>query len=298
MDLNLRQARAFLAVAEHGSFTRAAALLHVSQPALTVQIRLLEQALGHRLLDRTSRGVALTRIGRELQPLLARTLHDADAVLQDAHALARSGGGTVRIAVLPSFAASLLPELIRRHRQDAPELRFVVRDAVASVVNDLVAREEVDIGLTGGDVDLPELEPVVRARDRLHVVFPRGHPVQDKARVTGRDLAKLPLILTARGTSVRAVVDAAFESLGQPPQLSGEPTYMMTAVAMVRAGLGLTILPEWAREASCEPELASRPIDDRRFVRPVTLVRRRGRTLPPAAQAFLGVVAAAMEAAR
>ncbi len=293
MDLNLRQVRALLAVAEHGSFTRAASLLHLSQPALTVQIRQLEQTLGHRLLDRTSRGVSLTRVGRELLPRLAKTVHDADAVLHDAQALARSGGGTVRLAVLPSFAASLLPDLIRRFRQESPAMRFVVRDAVAHEVNALVAREEVDLGLTGGELDLPELEAVMTARDRLHLVFPLGDPIAGKPRLAGRDLAHLPLVLTARGTSVRSVVDAAFEALGIEPQLICEPTYMMTAVALVRAGLGYTILPEWARELRCEPELGSRPVGDRHFVRPVALVRRRGRTLPAAAESFMAALAAA-----
>src|SRR5450755_1168429 len=106
MDLNLRQIRAFVSVAQLKSFTRAAGLLHLSQPALTVQIRKLEEALKSRLLDRNSRSVELTRIGRELLPLLQRTLHDLDAVVVDTHARSAGRLGTVRVASLPSFAAS------------------------------------------------------------------------------------------------------------------------------------------------------------------------------------------------
>src|SRR5450755_2436494 len=131
MDLNLRQLRAFVAVAQLRSFTRAAETLHLSQPALTVQIRKLEASLRCQLLDRNSRSVTLTRIGRELLPLLQRSLHDLDAIVVDTHAQSAGHLGTVRIASLPSFAASLLPDVILACRKRNPGLGFVVRDAVA-----------------------------------------------------------------------------------------------------------------------------------------------------------------------
>ncbi|EGD02032.1 LysR family transcriptional regulator, partial [Burkholderia sp. TJI49] len=96
-----------------------------------------------------------------------------------------------------------------------------------------------------------------------------------------------PLVLTARGTSVRSVVDAALDAAGCAPDVACEPTYMMTAVAMVRGGLGVTILPATAREVRAEPELVAKPIDDDAFVRPIALVCKRGRTLPRVAQAFI-----------
>lgn len=100
------------------------------------------------------------------------------------------------------------------------------------------------------------------------------------------DVASVPLVLTAQGTSVRSVVDAALEAAGCTPDIACEPTYMMTAVAMVRGGLGVTILPATAREVRAEPELVAKPIDDPAFVRPIALVTKRGRTLPRVAQAF------------
>ena len=133
-----------------------------------------------------------------------------------------------------------------------------------------------------------------KARDRLCLVYPRNHPIGRKARVTVRDICDLPLVLTAAGTSVRAVVDAAFVRIGREPILTCEPIYMMTAVAMVRAGLGLTILPGSSREVSAEPGLAARPIDDVSFVRPIALIKKKGRTLPPASAAFLVVCAKAL----
>ena len=98
MDITLRQIRSFLAIAHLGSFTRAASLLHISQPALTVQIRNLETALGVKLLDRTSRSVEVTRLGRELLPSLQRALRDLEAAMADVHEVGAGRRGTVRVA--------------------------------------------------------------------------------------------------------------------------------------------------------------------------------------------------------
>jgi DNA-binding transcriptional LysR family regulator len=296
MDLNLRDIRALVAVAEAGSFTRAAERLHLSQPALTVQIRRLEDVVGARLFDRNSRNVALTPTGRELLPLLRKSLQDMENVLRDARALGEGESGAIRIACLPTFAASALPELIIEMKREVPRVVFQIRDVVASTVNSLVCNEEADIGLTGGEVLDPLLEVLHTGVDRLVAVCPRAHPLAKKRRIGSADLARTPLVLTAPGTSVRAVVDAALGGLREPVDVACEPTYMMTAVAMVRAGLGVTILPETAREVRAEPGLVVKAIDDPAFVRSIAIVKKRGRTLPAITDKFVklmrqGVVA-------
>jgi DNA-binding transcriptional LysR family regulator len=290
MDLNLRDIRAFIAVAETGTFTQAATRLHLSQPALTVQIRRLEETVGMRLFDRNSRNVALTSTGRELLPLLLKSLNDMEQVLIDARALGTGTSGVIRIACLPTFAASVLPELIQEMRKAVPRASFHVRDAVASMVNTLVRNDEVDIGVTGGDFTDPMFDVLHTGSDRLVAVLPKRHALARRKRITLADLAALPLVLNARGTSVRAVVDHALAEAGHVPDIACEPTYMMTAVAMVRAGLGVTILPASAREVRAEPELLVRPIDDPAFLRPIALIKRRGRTLPPVTDMFVSIL--------
>ncbi|WP_118183646.1 LysR family transcriptional regulator [Paraburkholderia phosphatilytica] len=291
MDLNLREIRAFVAVAQTGSFTRAATRLHLSQPALTVQIRRLEELIGTRLFDRNSRSVALTAAGRELLPLLQKSLYDMENVLHDARALGDGSSGKLRIACLPSFASSVLPDCIRSFARTLPGVTFEIRDVVASVVNQLVRNEDVDLGVTGGEVDDPALDVLIAGTDQLCVVCPRGHPLAKPRKVKLADIVRYPLVLTAAGTSVRAVVDRALADADVEPTLTCEPTYMMTAVAMVRAGLGVTVLPGSAREVHAEPHLVARPIDDARFTRPIALVKRHGRSLSKAASAFVDVVA-------
>lgn len=290
MDLNLRDIRAFVAVAQTGSFTRAATHLHLSQPALTVQIRRLEETIGVRLFDRNSRNVALTPTGRELLPVLQKSLQDMEQVLIDARALGEGASGTVRIACLPTFAASVLPELIQQVKADVPRANFHVRDAVAGVVETLVRNEEVDIGLTGGALSDPDVDVLYAGVDHLVAVLPKRHPLARRKQIALTDLAGVPLVLTARGTSVRAVVDSALSRTGVTPEIACEPTYMMTAVAMVRAGLGVTILPASAREVRAEPELQVRPIDHDECLRPIALIKKRGRSLPPVTQIFVSLL--------
>jgi DNA-binding transcriptional LysR family regulator len=295
MDLSLRQIRAFVSVAHLKSFTRAASLLHLSQPALTVQIRRLEDALAVRLLDRNSRTVELTRVGRELAPVFQRLLRELDTVVIDTRDLAAKRYGIVRIAALPSVAAGLLPDVIAAFREANPRVTFVLKDVITKRVLSLVRSEEVDLGVLGGDLAEPDIEIVCAAQDRMHVVFPAEHPVGTVPEVTLDVLASHPLILMDPDTSVRAIVDGAFIAAGRLPIPACEATYMMTAVGMVRAGLGLAILPASAREVRAEPSLRSRPIDEPGFERPVLVIKKAGRTLPPMAESFLAQLKGALQ---
>ena len=290
----MRQVRAFVTVAQLKSFTRAATLLHISQPALTVQVNKLEDILAVRLLDRNSRTVEITRVGRELLPVFQRILRELDSVIVDTRALANQRHGVVRIATLPSFAAGPLPALISKFRRAHSGMSFVVKDAIASRVTASVRSEEVDIGITGGDVPDAELEILHRSHDQMLVVFPPQHPFARKRKIKLQDLAEHPLVLMDSETSVRAIVDAAFAAAGLLAIPACEATYMMTAVGMVKAGLGVTVLPASAKEIRAEPTLKSRPIDDPAFKRSVLVIKKRSRTLPPAAQLFLEDILAAI----
>src|SRR3954454_9434754 len=266
MDLSLSQIRAFVSVAHLKSFTRAANLLHLSQPALTVEIRRLEDALAVRLLDRNTRTVELTRVGRalapvfqmlvrELAPAFQRLLRELDTVVIDTRDLAPTWYGVVRIAALPSVAAGPLPDAIAAFREANPRVTFVLKDVITKRVLSLVRTEEVDLGVMGGDFVEPDIEIVHTAQDRMHVVFPTEHPIGTVPEITLDVLANHPLILMDPDTSVRAIVDGAFIAAGRLPIPACEATYMMTAVGMVRAGLGLAILPASAREIRAEPSL-------------------------------------------
>ena len=287
MDVSIRQIRAFVAVARLNSFTRAAALLHVAQPTLTVQIRKLEEALAVRLFDRTSRSVALTQTGRDLLPVLARLVQDLDGLLSEVRSQGTGYRGLVRIAALPTAAAGLLPKAIKSFRAAYPGADFRVRDVIARRVLVLVEEEEVDIGITGGPTNTDDVDVLLAIEDRMHVVFPQVHPLAAAETISPELLMQYPLIMMDPDTSVRSVVEAGFHAAGFIPRPAGEATYMMTAVGMVQAGLGITILPSSAQEIGVDPTLRSRAIEAAGFVRQISLVKKSGRALSPLSALFV-----------
>lgn len=293
MIQGVRHIRGFLAVARLGSFTRAAAELNVSQPALTVQIRQLEDALGVRLFDRNKRQVELTKAGRDLLTPLERVLIDLEAVLSASHDLAGLRRGSVAVAALPSVATGLLPLAIRRFMAEHPGIAVQVSDVVAERIVELVKAEQVDFGIgsrVGPDRDI-EIEEFLT--DRMCAFFPDGHPLAARGPLTLRDIAAYPLILTARGTSVRQLVERVLEREGLEVSLACDANYMSTAVGMVRAGLGVSILPESAVEtASCEG-IRVEPILTAGLTRRIGFIRKANRSLSPAAEAFVAVLRAA-----
>ncbi len=294
MSFSLPQLRAFVTLADERSFTRAAKRLHLSQPALTVQIRNFEASFGVKLFDRDQRGVSLTRVGGELAPRLRRFLVDLDGAMSDVRDVAKGRRGTIRIAALPSFSASRLPDVVARCRVDNPAVSFVIRDAIASKVVAAVQNETVDLGVTAGVELNADVEVLNEVTDRLCVVFPRRHPLAARKKIVLADLAEFPLVLMDPETSVRTIVDAAFVSAGRIIRPAAEATYMMTAIGLVRAGLGITILPASAKEIDAEAALRARLIDDARFSRTISLIKRRKRTLPPVYEAFLKELIRAM----
>lgn len=286
----IRHIRAFLAVARLGSFTRAAAELHVSQPALTVQIRQLEESLSVRLFDRNKRQVVLTQVGRDLLPSLAQVLTDLETVMNASQDLANLRRGSVSIATLPSVAAGLLPMAIRHYAANYPDVTVHVSDVVAERILQLVKNEEVDFGIgsrLGAD---RELDVVDFLTDQLCVFFPEGHPLANRPSPILRDIAAYPLILTARGTSVRTLVDRAIEKEELEIVLACETNYMSTAVGLVRAGLGVSILPESAIHAAACEGIQMSAIRTPGLTRKIGIICKRNRSLSPAAESFVEVL--------
>ncbi len=295
MNPNLTQIRSFVAIAKLGSFTRAARAVNLSQPALTVQIRQLEGVLNVKVLDRTTRSVRLTRVGEELLSVFDRLLGELDSVVTGAKDLAAKRLGVVRLACLPSFAAAVLPKAIVAFRARHSGVQFVLKDGVGRKIVDLVMSEVVDFGIAGGEVNDPDLQTKVLTRDRMHAIYLSPHALDKEKKITAEILARQPLILMDEDSTVRQVVDRAFDQSGQSVKPVLEATYMSTAVGMVRARLGVALLPSTAIEAQTAGRLKSRPIEGREFGRSIFIIRKAGRSLPPASESFLATLVAAMQ---
>ncbi|MXP64958.1 LysR family transcriptional regulator [Roseomonas sp. M0104] len=288
--VTLRQMRAFLAIVRLGSFTAAARQLHLTQPALTVQLRQLEQTLGVRLLDRTTRTATPTRTGAEFARALAPLLAEMDAVLERVQDHAALRTGRIDLATLPSLASTVLPEVIARLRAASPGLRVRMREAVTGPVGEMVRAGLVDFGIGGSVAEDGELVVQHLFDDPLLLIFPRGHGFAARRAVALPELCDVPLLLPEANSGIRHAVDQAFAALGRAVEPAQEAVSTGTLVGMVRAGLGLGVLPSTAVEMQVSPDLRALPIGDPPLTRPIALVRRAGRSLSPAAEAFLAML--------
>ena len=297
MDADLRHFEAFLAVARHGHFTRAAAALHVSQPALTVQIRQLERGLGVRLFDRNNRRVALTAAGREFVAPVERLLLDHAAIVRQAGDLSAGLGGVVTVAALPSVAAGLLPSAIQRLTRQRDGIVVRVRDVITGRLIDLVRAGDVDFGI--GSLTRPDPGIAVERlmTDRLCAFAPVTHPISAKRRVTLRELSGYPLILTGRDSSVRQLFERALERERLPAHIAQEATYMSTAIGMARAGLGVAVLPQSARPDRVGDDVRAIEIRQPVLTRDIGILWRMGRSLSPPARLLVGALRADVRAA-
>ena len=286
-SLNLRHLEAFAAIASAGNFTRAAKVLHVSQPALTVQIRQLEETIGVRLLDRNTRTVKLTAIGSQLSPVVRRILQEVEAIVEHAHEMAAGIRGVVSVAALPSTCYMILPGIVAAFRKEHPGIGVALKDATSQRVLAMVRNEEVDFGIGAFADGDPAVQVAPLFTDRVRIVFPPRSPLARKRVILLKDVVNLPLILMDPQTSVRMLVDRAFESIGHFPSPAYEATYMSTAIGMVRAGLGVAFLPSSALEVSTLSGLQSREVNHPGLTRKIVAARKSSRHLSPAAANFL-----------
>ena len=284
INFNLNDLQAFRAVAELNSFRKAAEALHVSQPAFSRRIEKLEEALGVRLLDRTTRRVSLTSVGRDFDRKVQQLLDDLDHTLLGIRGVAATRLGEVTIACVPSTVYYFLSQVISRYHERYPNIRVKVFDASANEVLSAVARGEADFGLNfvgGQEADI-EFKPLLE--ERFVAACRRDHPLAKKRRVSWSELAQYDYISVSKASGNRLLLDQALSGLSGRPQSIYETQHVTTMLGLVEAGLGVAAVPSIAMPDADHPLLVSVPLHDPVITRKIGLIRRKGRTLSPAAQ--------------
>lgn len=282
MDLSTRQLRAFCALADTLSFTRAAGTCHLSQPAFSALIRQLEEQLGLRLFDRSTRHVALTADGVAFEPAARRVLQELDGALAGARSRAARQTGRVAVALLPSLAAGWLPRVLAEFRARHGGIAVQVSDVLSDACVDQVRSGQADFALAAARADTPELRAEPFCGDDFHLVCPRGHPLAKLADPRPRDVAAWPFIHLSRTSSVRACLEAATHPHPLPAALEVEQ--LATVAGMVRAGLGVSVVPALTLYQFRDRALVLKALRWPGLARRIYLVRRRDRSLSAAAQ--------------
>jgi DNA-binding transcriptional LysR family regulator len=254
--MELRRLEYFAAVARHGSFTRAAEELWLTQSALSQQVRRLEAELGVALLRRTPRGAELTPAGEELLPRAEAILAEVAHARADLDRHAGATRGRVRVAATTMDTPRLPAALAAFHREH-PGLQIALRHAPAGEIAALVASGAADVGIASPHGQPPAgVEAIPLAEQPLRVMLPPHDPLAPADRVAIADLRGRPFILAEPGTALRETVMAACQSAGFSPVPLFEVSDPGTVRFLAHAGLGVSVVPaSWAEQPG--PEVAT-----------------------------------------
>ena len=285
--MDLRQLRYLVALADEAHFTRAAARMHVAQPALSQQIRKLEDELGLPLVDRSTRRVALTEAGILLVDRARRVLAEIDAVRAELDDLAGVRGGHLVIGAMQSLGPFDLSILLAMFHQQYPAVELTVQEEVSDALLAMLRADAVDLAFVSVTerVDHDVLETKRLLTEPLVVMVARDHPLAARERVRMAELRDEPFIAFREGAGLRRILTVAAHDAGFDAQIAFETNEVERARALASRGLGVTIVPESDAHRH-GPPIAGVPLHRPSLTRDVTLVWRSGRRHTPAARAF------------
>lgn len=286
MNCELLDLRAFLAVLDLRSFVKSAELLNLSQPALSRRIKALEASFGAPLLERTTRSVTPTALGRELEPMIRRLLGEFEASVLSINTLGVQQRGQVAIACIPTAAFYFLPRVIRAFRERYPLVRFRILDLSANEGLESVGRGEAEFGINFMGASSDELVFTPLIEDPFVLACRHDDPLAAKDRLAWRDLEGKPLIGVSRTSGNRLLLDAVLARTTLRLNWLYEVHHLTTSLGLVEAGLGASVLPRLATPSEPHPVIVTRLVGDPVVTRTIGIVERRSGRLSPAAQQF------------
>lgn len=286
MNFDLADLRAFLAVADMGSFRGASENLHLSQSAVSRRVDKLEEALGVELFSRTTRRVELTTIGRTFVHRARNVINEMESALLGIADVAERISGEVTIACVPSAVGYFLPSVIGEFHRLYPRIRVRLIDESSAEILLAVAQGDADFGVTYIGTQEPDIQFEPLLEERFVVACPRGHVLAKRKRLTWADLAAHECISLAQGSGNRFLLDQALANVEPKPQWFCEVRHVPALVSLVEAGLGLGVVPSLAMPPKGHSSLVSITLEQPKVSRKIGIIRRRGRSLRPAASLF------------
>lgn len=288
--MNIKQVRAFLAVAQSMNFTHAASQLHLSQPALSLSIKGLEDNLGGKLLIRTTRHISLTPEGEALVPIAKRLLaqwKNAEDEMRQRFALQL---GKITIASMPSFAASLLPKAIQIYHASYPNIQVAIDDVLSDKVIEMVRNNQVELGISFESSSLYDLSFYPLYEDTFIAILPKNHALEQHESITWQALLKYNFITLQRPSSVRAMIESTLNEAGIELNVAFDAHQLTTVGRMVSEGMGVAVVPELCRQQALEQGAVCRPIIQPEIRRRVGVICQPRSHLSIAAAAMLDVL--------
>lgn len=290
LNCELLDLRALLAVAEGRNFHQAADMLNLSQPAISRRIQKLEAAIGAPLLERTTRSVRLTPVGQTVVPLLRRMLDEMDGSLLGMMAMGERQSGRITVASVPSTTVRFLPDVLQRFSEEYRNVRVRILDLSATECAEAVRTGAAEFGIAlpvSTDADL-SFEPLYQ--DPYGLVCRADDPLASLAAPSWRDLKGRRLVTVHRASGNRITLEAGLALAGLELNWFYEVTRLTSALLLVHAGLGPSVLPRLACGGPDARDLVWRPLEGETISRTIGVLRRPAATLSPAASRLLSLL--------
>ncbi|MGE8690211.1 MAG: LysR family transcriptional regulator [Achromobacter sp.] len=288
MGITLRQLRAFCAVYELKNFTRAAEVLNLTQSTVSKLCSELEKAVGLALFERSARGVELLEGTAELYAYAQEAFGSLRAAERSLSSLAGLERGEVSIAASPIMMHTLVAPVVTRFHARHPNIVFDLHELTGDEVTEHVLHGKADLGLVAVESQDPRLDCRVAYRGPMYAVVPADHPLAARESARWRDLAPYPHILLRGTYTVRRKMDQILQDRGLTVHSVAQTGSLTTAFAMIRGGMGITVMPGYVRSVCEEMGLHALSIDDPpQAQHELSILRRNGHLLPRAASAFL-----------
>jgi DNA-binding transcriptional LysR family regulator len=286
--LDFGQIDAFVQVAAHHSFSRAAEVLQLTQPSVTARIQALERELGEELFERGGRGVRLTDAGLAFHPYAERMLQTIREGRDAVDEVRNVQAGSLRLGSAPTISTYVLPGMLHEFYRRHPGVDVIVRTGRSEQVMSMLLADEVQVGLVR-DLTNPEVETIVLYEDEIVLVAYPGHEFASSGRTTIGRAAAEPIVLFDRGSSYYGLINGFFRQAGVIPNVAMELDSLEATKRMVEQGLGIALVPLVTVERELEAgTLVSIELTDTETIRrPISLIHRRHRKLPRTVQAFV-----------
>ena len=244
--MNFYQLAYFKKVSETNSMSRAAEKLRITQPAISKQIKALEDELGERLFDRIGKKVYLTRTGEVLYSHADRILRSVEEAKIAVKDMSAECSGELIIGTSDHISIHRLPDVLKSYISAFPNVDLKLRCHRSETILELVNRNLVDLGVITLPHALARLVSKTIWKDPMSLVFLKNHPLATLRVIRLKDVAKYGMILPEPGTATRKMIDLAFSQKGLSPNVTMEVAYLETIKSLVKVGLGISILPDKA----------------------------------------------------
>lgn len=290
MNINLKQLQAFVSAYRLGSLTRAAEHMFITQPSVSILIRQLEETIGVRLFDRTTRTLRPTSAAQESIDRAERILRELDQLERGFADVARRKRGWLGIGATPAVTSSLLPPALLEFQKHYPGIDVTLHDLAPEDLVASVSDAIVELSIGTPLSPSPEVDLVPLIRDTMCVICSTESPLARRRQIAWSEIAEHPTVTVKKGSGIRAIIDDTMARLGLRFEPAYEVSYLVTALSLTQNGLGISVLPSYLTKYFHNGRLTAIRLVDPVVTRNLLIATRKGASLSPAARGFIEIL--------